>query len=83
MFFFLTKCLLQVYERNLKVVIIGAAPGVSSCQGKQKSSHLDQFLSVQVLPEQKNDLQGKAPIYNNWDKEIHVGLKLAWFIVEF
>ena len=47
------------------------------------SSHLDQFLSVQVYPEQNDDLQEKTPNNNNWDKEIEVGLKLALFIIDF
>ena len=48
-----------MYERNLE---LGEAPGVSSCPGKKKmSSHLDQFLSVQVYPEQGGEEAGAGP----------------------
>ena len=43
------------------------------------SSHLDRFLSVQVYPEQNDNLQEKTPNNKIWDKEIEVGLKLVFF----
>ena len=48
----------------------------AAVQVKTMSSHLDRFLSVQVYPEQNDNLQEKTPNNKIWDKEIEVGLKL-------